>query len=74
MGKDLTLHKQAPWLEDSDDDEPAPTDGIEVSDWDMPGLMPELGHNSDDVAGPPSLSEPSFSMPFLSMPSLSASA
>ena len=75
LGKDLTLHEQAPWLEDSDDDEPAPTGDIEVSDWDVPGLMPELGHrdDSDDVAGPPSLTEPSLSVPFLSAPPLSAS-
>ena len=56
------------WIEDSDNDELALTGSIEVSDWDMPEIMPELGHDSDDVAGLSSLS-----MSSLSVLSLSAS-
>ena len=34
------------WIEDSDNDEPAPTGSIEASNWDVP----ELGHDNDDEA------------------------
>ena len=36
------------WIEDSDNDEPAPTGSIGGSNWDMPELMPELSHDDDD--------------------------
>ena len=38
------------WIEDSDNDEPAPTGNIGGNNWDVPELMPELGHDDDDEA------------------------
>ena len=38
------------WIEDSDNDEPAPTGSIEGGNWDVPELMPELSHDNDDEA------------------------
>ena len=38
------------WIEDSDNNEPAPTGSTEGSNWDVPELMPKLGHDNDDEA------------------------